>query len=127
MASWLGGTRKHPAVVPRPASRAGWPGPPELMLIPLPDVFSPYSRFTGKEFANTQESKRELSLEPGMTVVYLWADQSPKEGMPGMDKKQEWAAPELTVLGTVEELTQGPKYKQFGTSDDFGISGISDA
>ena len=44
-----------------------------------------------------------------------------------MDKKQEWAAPELTVLGTVEELTQAPKLKNLGTSDDFGISGISDA
>lgn len=44
-----------------------------------------------------------------------------------MDDKKEWAAPELTVLGTVEELTQQVKLKSLGTSDDFGISGISDA
>ena len=44
-----------------------------------------------------------------------------------MDEKIEWTAPELTILGSVEELTQQTKLKSLGTSDDFGISGISDA
>ena len=41
--------------------------------------------------------------------------------------KKHWETPELVVFGAVEELTQQAKYKRLGSSDDFGIAGISDA
>lgn len=41
--------------------------------------------------------------------------------------KKPWTTPELMQYGSVEELTQGPKWKQLGTSDDFAVPGISDA
>jgi hypothetical protein len=37
------------------------------------------------------------------------------------NQKKQWTAPELTVLGDVETLTQ--KSKQFGTSDGFTFQG----
>jgi hypothetical protein len=37
-----------------------------------------------------------------------------------------WRIPKLVVYGSVEDLTQQIKPKQLGTSDDFGIVGISD-
>jgi len=40
-------------------------------------------------------------------------------------RKKPWTTPELTVHGTVEELTQQLKLKVPGTIDDFGVSGIS--
>jgi hypothetical protein len=53
-----------------------------------------------------------------------------KEVMPmprDSDEKKLWTSPELITYGTVEELTQQPKLKTPGTSDDFQITGISDA
>lgn len=41
--------------------------------------------------------------------------------------QKDWATPELTVYGNVDHLTLVPKLKDYGTSDDFGIAGISDA
>lgn len=42
--------------------------------------------------------------------------------------QKDWVAPELTVYGNVDHLTlQVVKSKQLGSSDDFGIAGISDA
>ena len=39
--------------------------------------------------------------------------------------KKHWETPELVVFGAVEELTQQVKTKRLGSSDDFGITGIS--
>jgi lipopolysaccharide biosynthesis glycosyltransferase len=39
--------------------------------------------------------------------------------------KKPWTTPELIQYGSVEELTQQAKWKQIGTSDDFGVPGIS--
>jgi hypothetical protein len=41
------------------------------------------------------------------------------------DNKKCWKTPELTVFGTVEDLTHKTVPKRLGTQDDFGISGIS--
>lgn len=41
--------------------------------------------------------------------------------------KKEWAAPTLTVHGSVAELThKAVKPKQLGFKDDFNVPGISD-
>lgn len=45
------------------------------------------------------------------------------------EAKREWATPTLVVYGDVEELTlnRGPvKQKQPGSTDDFGVTGVSD-
>jgi hypothetical protein len=39
--------------------------------------------------------------------------------------KKLWITPELIQYGSVEDLTQQVKLKKLGSSDDFGISGIS--
>lgn len=36
-----------------------------------------------------------------------------------MEQKKAWATPEVTLYGTVEELTQKTLTKTFGLSDDF--------
>lgn len=43
------------------------------------------------------------------------------------ESRKDWAAPELIVYGNVDHLTHQSKLKQLGSSDDFGIAGISDA
>ena len=40
--------------------------------------------------------------------------------------KKNWAAPEVTRMGTVAELTQQVKNKTPGTSDDFQVPGVCD-
>lgn len=42
------------------------------------------------------------------------------------ESRRDWVAPELTVYGDVDRLTQVVKPKQPGTIDDFGVAGISD-
>ena len=45
-------------------------------------------------------------------------------------KKAVWSTPELTVHGSVEQITQAKKPikpKSLGAKDDFGVVGISDA
>lgn len=47
------------------------------------------------------------------------------------DQRKVWRAPAVTEYGTVEELTlarkKPAKLKQLGSTDDFGITGVSDA
>jgi hypothetical protein len=40
--------------------------------------------------------------------------------------KKEWNTPIVEEYGKIEELTQG-KWKDPGSRDDFGVTGISDA
>lgn len=50
------------------------------------------------------------------------------EYMQEAEKKQAksaWSKPELTIHGTVEQLTATPKMKDFGFKDDFGVVGVS--
>lgn len=42
-----------------------------------------------------------------------------------VSRKELWVTPKLTQYGTVEDITQQVKSKKLGSSDDFGISGIS--
>jgi hypothetical protein len=35
-----------------------------------------------------------------------------------LEAKQAWKTPELTVYGSVEQITQQFKYKSFGAGDD---------
>jgi hypothetical protein len=43
------------------------------------------------------------------------------------ENKQTWESPELTVYGDVDTLTQQlVKPKTPGSTDDFGVTGISD-
>jgi len=41
--------------------------------------------------------------------------------------KKVWTAPTVTVYGNVEAITEQVKPKKLGASDDFGVSGVSDA
>ncbi|MEA5567929.1 MULTISPECIES: hypothetical protein [unclassified Anabaena] len=41
--------------------------------------------------------------------------------------KKVWTVPTVTVYGNVEAITEQVKPKKLGASDDFGVSGVSDA
>jgi hypothetical protein len=43
-----------------------------------------------------------------------------------MNSKKEWKTPVVEEFGKIEELTQA-KWKEPGSRDDFGVTGISDA
>jgi hypothetical protein len=44
-----------------------------------------------------------------------------------LQERQVWETPELIVYGDVDTLTQQAKLKTHGSTDDFGVTGISDA
>jgi hypothetical protein len=59
--------------------------------------------------------------------IYLKESESMTENKEQAQPRKGWVAPELTVYGNVEDLTLQVKMKQLGSTDDFGINGISDA
>ena len=42
------------------------------------------------------------------------------------EQKKVWETPTLVVYGDVDSLTQQNKLKHPGSTDDFGVTGISD-
>jgi hypothetical protein len=40
--------------------------------------------------------------------------------------KESWSTPKLVIYGDIEQLTLQSKLKQPGSSDDFGVTGVSD-
>lgn len=42
-------------------------------------------------------------------------------------QKEDWVTPEVVVYGDIETLTQQTKMKTPGITDDFAVTGVSDA